>query len=233
VATVAAVPAPVVPVPDPAAVADALDRRIRALPYPDPPVDEVRRLRRAASQELRRAPGPDVVAVAVALRDRQRWVAYELVYHHPAAREGVGEAEVVALGRGIDGWVAVDTFGRYVSGPAWGRRQVSDDLVQGWTRSDDRWWRRAALVSAVMLNLRAAGGTGDTARTLDICARLVADRDDMVVKALSWALRSLVEWDPDAVRGFLAAHAGDVAARARRETLHKLDTGRKSGKPRR
>ncbi len=220
--------AAVVPIPDPGRVADALDQRIRALPFGDPPVDEVRRVRREASRELRRAPGPDVLAVARALVDRQRWVAYELVYHHPAARAGLGEAEVVRLGQGLDGWVAVDTFGRYVSGPAWGRRQIGDDLVRSWTRSEDRWWRRAALVSAVMLNLRAAGGTGDTARTLDICERLVADRDDMVVKALSWALRSLVVWDPDAVRDFLAAHGPDVAARARRETLHKLETGLKS-----
>jgi 3-methyladenine DNA glycosylase AlkD len=228
-----AVAAGPVPIPDPRAVADALDEQIRALPWADPPVDEMRRLRRAVSQDLRPAPGPDVLAVALALRDRQRWVAYELVYHHRAARVGIGEAEVVALGQGLDGWVAVDTFGRYVSGPAWGRRQISDELVRGWTRSDDRWWRRAALVSAAMLNLRAAGGTGDTDRTLDICTRLVADRDDMVVKALSWALRSLVEWDPDAVRGFLADHAGGVPARARRETVHKLDTGVKSGKRRR
>jgi len=222
--------ADLVPISDPGAVAAALDGRIRALAYPDPPVGEVRRLRQEVSRELRRAPGPDVLAVALALVDRQRWVAYELVYHHRAARAGLGEPEVVRLGQGLDGWVAVDTFGRYVSGPAWGRRQIGDDLVRSWTRSEDRWWRRAALVSAAILNLRAAGGTGDTDRTLDICERLVADRDDMVVKALSWALRSLVEWDPDAVRGFLAVHGTQVPARARRETTHKLETGRKSGR---
>jgi 3-methyladenine DNA glycosylase AlkD len=219
-------------IPDPGAVADLLDGRIRALPFEDPPVGEVRRLRREASLELRRAPGTDVLAVAHALIDRQRWVAYELVYHHPAARAGLGEADVVRLGRGMDGWVAVDTFGRYVSGPAWGSRQIGDDLVRGWTRSEDRWWRRAALVSAAMLNLRAAGGTGDPDRTLDICERLLADRDDMVVKAMSWALRSLVEWDRDGVWDFLTTHGTDVASRARRETVHKLETGRKSGKRR-
>lgn len=222
--------ADLVPLPDPGAIADALDERIRALPFQDPPVGEVRRLRQEASRELRRAPGPDVLAVALALVDRQRWVAYELVFHHPAARAGLGEADVMRLGHGMDGWVAVDTFGRYVSGPAWGSRHIGDGLVRSWTRSEDRWWRRAALVSAAMLNLRAAGGTGDTDRTLDICERLLADRDDMVVKAMSWALRSLVEWDRDAVGAFLTTHGTDVAARARRETLHKLETGRKSGK---
>jgi 3-methyladenine DNA glycosylase AlkD len=222
-----------VPIADPGAVADVLARRIRALPFADPPVGEVRRLRRDVSRELRQAPGPDVLAVALALVDRRRWVAYELVYHHPAARAGLGEAEVVRLGRGLDGWVAVDTFGRYVSGPAWGRRQIGDDLVRSWTRSEDRWWRRAALVSAAMLNLRAAGGTGDTDRTLDICERLVADRDDIVVKALSWALRALVPRDPDAVRGFLRDQDRAVAARVRREVTAKLETGLKNPRTRR
>ena len=75
------------------------------------------------------------------------------------------------------------------------------------------------------LNLRAAGGTGDTERTLAVCAQLEADRDDMVVKALSWALRELIVWDPEAVRSFLASH--DLAPRVRREVTPKLETGRK------
>jgi 3-methyladenine DNA glycosylase AlkD len=79
----------------------------------------------------------------------------------------------------------------------------------------------------VALNLGSRGGTGDSRRTLDICPRLAADGDDMVVKALSWALRELVVWDPGAVRGFLADHDGVLAARVRREVRAELDTGRK------
>ena len=53
----------------------------------------------------------------------------------------------------------------------------------------------------------------------------------MVVKAMSWALRSLAERDPDAVRAFLADTQGHLASRARRETLHKLETGVKNPRP--
>lgn len=77
------------------------------------------------------------------------------------------------------------------------------------------------------LNLRTAGGTGDTARTLAIYAQLVDDRDDMVVEALSWALRELVFWDPDAVRAFLTHHDGQIAACVRREVSSLLETGLK------
>jgi 3-methyladenine DNA glycosylase AlkD len=97
-----------------------------------------------------------------------------------------------------------------------------------WAASSDRWWRRAALVSTVPLNLRAAGGTGDRDRTLAVCRLLVQDRDDMVVKALSWALRELVVWEAEAVRGFLDEHGDRVAPRVRREVLSKLDSGLKN-----
>ena len=56
--------------------------------------------------------------------------------------------------------------------------------MTGWARSPDRWLRRSALVATV-------GAKAEAARTLAVCAGLAADRDDMVVKALSWALREL------------------------------------------
>jgi 3-methyladenine DNA glycosylase AlkD len=121
----------------------------------------------------------------------------------------------------------VDTFGCYVAGPAWHQGQLADAVVHGWAASQDRWWRRAALVSTVALNCRARGGRGDTARTLAVCERLVEDRDDMVVKALSWALRELAKRDAPAVRQFLDAHGARLAGRVRREVESKLTTGLK------
>jgi 3-methyladenine DNA glycosylase AlkD len=101
-------------------------------------------------------------------------------------------------------------------------------LIQSWARSKDRWWRRAALVSTVPLNNKTRGGQGDAARTLAICAMLVEDRDDMVVKALSWALRELVKHDPKSVRAFMAEHKDTLAPRVRRELRNKLTTGLKN-----
>jgi 3-methyladenine DNA glycosylase AlkD len=212
-------------VPD--TLAAEIDREIRALPAQG--VQPIRAVRRAWSRRLRAAPPEAVVAVALALVDRQRWVAYELVYSHPGGPGSLGVAEVERLGRGLRDWGAVDAFGCCVSGPAWRRGALADEVIQRWAASPDRWWRRAALVSTVPLNLRSRGGTGDPGRTLDICRRLAADRDDMVVKALSWALRELVARDPEAVRRFLDAHHEVLAARVRREVRNKLETGRKRG----
>ncbi len=215
---------------DAAALAEEIDRRIRALP--DQTTRRVRRIRREYSRRLRDAEASEVRAVAEALVDRQRWVAYELLYEHPSRLSGLTTVDVERLGRGLDNWAAVDAFARYVSGPAWQQGLIPDEAVHRWARSPDRYWRRAALVSSVPLNLRAAGGQGDTRRTLEVCRLLVADHEDTVVKALSWALRELAYWDPDAVRGFLAEHDGVVAARVKREVRNKLETGLKNSKKR-
>jgi 3-methyladenine DNA glycosylase AlkD len=87
-------------------------------------------------------------------------------------------------------------------------------------------------VSTVALNVRARGGTGDPVRTMTICDALAADRDVMVTKGLSWALRALVPVAPASVRAFLAAHRDEVAALVRREVTNKLETGVKSGRRR-
>lgn len=208
------------------ALATEIDHRIRTLPAQT--IQPIRAVRRAYSKRLRPAPAEVVVALAVALVDRQRWVAYELVYHHPGGLESLGVEDLERLGRGMEDWGSVDAFGCYISGPAWQQGDLPDVVIHRWAASPDRWWRRAALVSTVPLNLRSRGGTGDTNRTLSICQRLVADRDDMVVKALSWALRQLAVWDPEAVRGFLEAHDKVLAPRVRREVRNKLETGLKS-----
>ena len=210
---------------DAAALAAEIDRRIVALA--NPTTETIRRVRRAYSKRLHTADAGDVVAVADALVERHRWVAYELLYHHPDALSVLGSEEVTRLGRGLDSWGSVDAFGRYISGPAWQRGVIPDEIVLRSAASPDRWWRRAALVSTVPLNLRSAGGSGDAERTLEVCRRLASDRDDMVVKALSWALRGLVRWDPSAVRGFLEDQGDVLATQVRREVLTKLETGRK------
>ena len=213
---------------DVAALVEEIDRRIQDLP--EQRTEPVRRVRREFSKRLKGETGEDVLALGRALIDRHRWVGYELIANHPAAMQLLDVAEAEKLGRGMDSWWSVDAFARIISGPAWREGLLEDDAIRRWAASDDRWWRRAALVSTIALNDRSRGGTGDTARTLDICARLVADRDDMVVKAMSWALRELVPWDPEATRRFLTDHEDTLAARVKREVRNKLDTGLKDPK---
>jgi 3-methyladenine DNA glycosylase AlkD len=216
---------------DPKAIAAEIQARIQALPEQN--TADVRAVRRRYSGRLQTA-GPEFVlglARELLTHDSYRWVAYELIRTHEGAFASLDAAELEALGRGMDSWWSVDAFARVLSGPVWLKGQISDQVIHGWARSEDRWWRRAALVSSVALNMRSGGGYGDVPRTLAVCRLLVDDYDDMVIKAMSWALRALVPHDPDAVREFLDEFDDVLAARAKREVRNKLETGLKTPRP--
>ena len=173
-----------------------------------------------------------MIELGIGLLDVEPWgrvTAYELIACHPSGLDALTPASLRRLGRGLKDWASVDAFACYVAGPAWRDGRLQTQHIHAWLRSPDRWQRRAAVVCTVALNVRARGGSGDTARTLEVCRRVVADRDDMVVKAVSWALRSLVVWDAAAVSRFLRQHDATLAARIKREVGNKLRTGRKSG----
>jgi 3-methyladenine DNA glycosylase AlkD len=179
-------------------------------------------------------PAADVVALAQALIARgHRWVGYEVLTMHKPALASLRIGDVEALAEGLASWDGVDTFGLYISGPAWRAGQIKDADIKRWARSDDLWMRRAALVSTVVLNSKSRGdgkAGGDAKRTLMICTMLIDDREDMVVKALSWALRVLAAVDPAPVHAFLKQHDARLAARVKRETRNKLATGLKNPK---
>jgi 3-methyladenine DNA glycosylase AlkD len=203
--------------------------RFAALPRND--TETVRNLRREFSRRLAKTPPALVLALATKLAGAQivpRFFAYEMVQHHRQTFQRLNTKSLEELGQNIDNWGAVDTFACYLAGPAWRERHVSDPLIRRWARSRNRWWRRAALVSTVALNNKARGGSGDTARTLMICAMLITDRDEMVVKALSWALRELSKRDRESVRKFLQKHQEVLSPRVVREVNNKLQTGLKN-----
>jgi len=196
--------------------------------------ENVRAVRREYSRKLARTSPDIILALAVRLVDHShfpfRFVAYELVLHHKQALQSLDAELLERLGTGLDSWGTVDMFGCYLAGPAWRERQVADKLIAGWARSRDRWWRRTALVSTVPLNNKARGGSGDVARTLEVCKILVKDRDDMIVKAMSGALRELAKRHSAAVRDFVGKHQNDLAPRVIREVNNKLSTGLKNPK---
>lgn len=210
--------------------AEEIQARVHALP--ELKISRVRAVRREFSKRLAHAEPGVVLKLALSLLKLPafefRFIAYELVQHHRATLASLDGPTLEKLGRGMDSWVAVDCFACYLAGPAWRERQIGESVVRRWARSEDRWWRRAALVATVPLNNKARGGKGDAARTLDVCRLLVADRDEMVVKAMSWALRELAKRDAVPVNEFLRKEGDKLAPRVLREVENKLATGLKN-----
>ncbi len=217
-----------------ASVSAAIVRRLRALP--DQTAPNLHAFRQQVSKELANAGGRDIIRIALSLVELDepscRFMGYALILHYEDAAGILRPTVIEKLGRGIDSWGDVDTFAGYISGPAWQAQILKDDHIHRWARSKDRWWRRAALVSTVPSNQKSAGGTGDVPRTLAVCELLAEDPDDMVVKALSWALRALVPHDAKAVRRFLSTHRDVLPARVLREVNNKLTTGLKNPRKR-
>jgi 3-methyladenine DNA glycosylase AlkD len=207
-----------------------LVRRLRAAP---PNVAGWRAERKRISKEVAPLDRSALLDLAHHLIQARipRFVAYELVLNHKPTLSSITRAEVERLGKGIGSWADVDSFACYISGQAWREGNITDAAVRAWARSDDWCWRRTALVSTIPLNSRAQGGSGDTQRTLAVCELLMADRHDLVVKAVSWALRELSKRDPQSVRRFLADHPEQLAPRVLREVNNKLNTGLKNPRP--
>ena len=211
-----------------------IQARVEVLPQPR--VADVRAVRREFSKKLKHADADLVFKLALSLLQLRaswyRFVAYELVQHHPATMAGLEVKAIEKLGAGMASWDEVDCFSCYLAGPAWRTRQIDDRVVHRWAGLNDRWWRRAALVATVPLNNKTRGGQGDSQRTLDVCRLLISDRDDMVVKAMSWALRELAKRDSAGVQSFLTEERKTLAPRVVREVENKLATGLKNPKPR-
>jgi len=197
-------------------------------------VPAMRVVRRSISKSLAKEDAGLVLALGDELVKRNRFVdrmiAYEVTAGHRGAFAALNAKRLIRWASGLAAWETVDLFGCTLGGQAWRAGHLTDSHVHAWSKSPDRWQRRLALVCTVPLNLKSRGGRGDATRTLAICEALVDDRDDMVVKAVSWALRVLSMVDEQSVRRLLSQHGERIAARVRREVTHKLTTGLKSPK---
>ncbi|MBC7234315.1 MAG: DNA alkylation repair protein [Chloroflexi bacterium] len=124
---------------NPEGIASEIEAEIRALAVRNTP--NVRAIRCGYSRLLQKADPEFVLAVARALLTNynHREFAYELIAHHRAAFQRIGEAELEELGQGIDSWWSVDSLARALAGPAWLKGQVSDELFVRWAQSEDLW----------------------------------------------------------------------------------------------
>lgn len=203
------------------------------------------------SQEVVGVSNPDMKEVIKALKekyntwDEQQWIAfckklvqcdifecqviaYELIGRNKKLLNTLSYKDLMDLWRNLDNWASVDHYTVGIYGVLWGKGVVEDHHIRKLLTSDNFWDRRVAVVATVALNLKSRGGTGDTPRTLAVCEKVVDDREDLIRKALSWALRELSKRDPQAVRDFMDKYQNRLAGLVIREVNHKLDFGTKN-----
>ncbi len=193
---------------------------------------DLRTIGKAAKKVLKSAEAPHVLAVGLELvREgslEARQLGYELVAGHKPTMESLTVKQLEQLGKGNDNWASVDVFSCMITGILWLRGQLDDAVFEKWVHSDNLWWRRTAVVSTTPLNQKSKGGTGDFKRTLAMVGPVQHEKHPMIWKAVSWALRGLVQWDKDRVAAYVDAHEDLLHASVKREVRKKIATGVKN-----
>ncbi|MFY0692069.1 MAG: DNA alkylation repair protein [Paracoccaceae bacterium] len=124
----------------------------------------------------------------------------------------------------FDGWAIADHAS--IAGQkrlVWEPARI--DQVEGWTRSEHMWTRRAALVMTLPWTKQNNPKPADLAirdRVLGWAARYADDQDRFIQKAIAWWLRDLSKHDADRVRTFLAEHGERMKPFARKEAARLL-----------
>lgn len=125
----------------------------------------------------------------------------------PRTRDDARRGEIAAFyldavrrGR-VNNWDLVDASAEFVLGEfLWDRPR---DLLYELAASEVLWERRVAVLSTFAFIKR-----GDASTTLDLAARLLDDREDLMHKAVGWMLREVGKHvDREALTGFLDEYA--------------------------
>ncbi len=155
-------------------------------------------------------------------------IAFEYLQTEKNLFKSLTEDYIDSIEKKLDNWLSVDYFGAIVVGCAWRENLISIEKVKNYLNSDDFWIRRIAIVATVSLNQKARGGKGDSKRTLEICRLVVDDHEEMIIKALSWALRELAKIDKGSVVEFVNEFEDKLHKKVLREVRNKLEKGTKN-----
>lgn len=117
----------------------------------------------------------------------------------------------------VDGWALEDSLAH----AAWKcilSNELLLDEIEEWTKHDNFWMRRAALV----YTLPFAKSGRNPERMLQWASSYASDSEWFIQKAIGWWLRVLGEHNPERVCLFLSAHWGQLKGVAKKEAIRKL-----------
>lgn len=117
-------------------------------------------------------------------------------------------------------WALVDEIAPRLVGPLLLRHpRTVGRVLDRWTKDEDFWVRRAALL-ALLLPMRR--GEGDWQRLERYADPLLEDREFFIRKAIGWILREAATRETDRVVAFVAPRARRLSGVTWREATRKL-----------
>jgi 3-methyladenine DNA glycosylase AlkD len=200
-------------------------------------VPHLREIARAWQQAHKKTASQDLLALVESLWDgdsqEERLLAVELLERYRRTVPDLTWNHFDRWRSKLDNWGLTDSLASRILAP-WLIADPERRLDHLWAliADEDVWSRRLALVATVPIN---RGHTEFTIPdlTLQLVDQVAHERDPMITKAVSWALRELTKSHPDRVAAYLEDHREGLAAHVVREVEHKLRTGVRSGTSRR
>lgn len=189
-----------------------------AMPFFGVPVPEARRIARKHAKDVRDAAGLRAAASTLwdeATHREERYAAMALLGVRPASDDATAVPLIVHMVRTGRWWDITDELAHRIARLLDRHPVEIGALVRTWSRDDDLWLRRLAILSQLGRRDRV-----DPALLADVIEPNVADGEFFIRKAIGWALREYARVAPDWVGRFVAGH--DLSPLSRREALKHL-----------
>ena len=193
-----------------------------AMPFLGVSSPQVRSITAAARREYPIAGLDELRAAVLALWDgaeyrEERYAAQNLLRY----RLGKGDPALLPLHEHIAvtgaWWDHVDETAPHIADLHDAHPAETAAVVRAWSRGDDLWLRRLAIISQLGQKERL-----DVELLTDVIEPALPSSEFFLRKAIGWALREHGKTDPDWVRAYVAAHESELSGLSRREALKHL-----------
>ncbi|OPX64312.1 MULTISPECIES: DNA alkylation repair protein [unclassified Methanoregula] len=118
----------------------------------------------------------------------------------------------------ITNWASCDGFCNHTMGDFVDKYPDCIEELKRWTRSKNRWMRRAAAVSLI---LQARQGKY-LEESMEIASLLLTDRDDMVQKGYGWLLKEASRKHTSEIHAFVMKNKREMPRTALRYAIEKM-----------
>jgi len=169
-----------------------------------------------------------VAAVQVLWRHRlheARLAAVELLCDHVELLGAADLALVETMIRGANTWAFVDPLATVVAGGLVEQFPALTRSLDRWSRDDDFWIRRAAML-ALLVPMRR--GAGDFARFARYADAMLDEKEFFIRKAIGWVLREVARKRPALVFDWLAPRAPRASGVTMREAVKYLSAAQRA-----
>ncbi len=118
----------------------------------------------------------------------------------------------------VNNWDLVDTSAHFILGQAVMDKIVSKKVLDDLAGSKNLWDRRIGIISTwIMIR------SGEYKTTIKLSEKLLADKEDLIHKAVGWMLREIWKKDSDLVEKFIKENYDNMPRTTLRYTIEKMD----------